>query len=536
MHLRSLRHLVAAVLVSIAASSAIAQPDDDPKSPKEPLPEGAVQRFGLTRPILRNNPVIALVAPAYSDFVAPTMTGSVRRYSLETGKPLQKDGIVESGQVAISADGKRAAVGASAASTSSTSPAARSSLPSSPPSASVSSACRRYPYRATGRRRLWLPRQEQQVDGGRLGRQSQRGTGHPRNRPARQRQSRSCRRDGKLLVTHGTPGPPLLPLPGTPIKTPKIVPNPANEPAPDMERVAQVWEVVTGKAIFRARVSGMGGNATRRGHRGGQRVRRRLRRRWSDRPVGRRHLQADADAARPQGQGVHVAIAPDGKTVASVAVRLFDPALEGRRHAARRHQRRAGPDSRSHHRLRVRRQRADHRLDDRAAVRDRLGGAPAANVCRRRWITRAASARSSSRRTARSRSPPGSMRRCFAGTSPRHHRRGSHRPPRAAARRTGASARRVADGGREMGRQHDQTRRGVRRRHRRRQVRHPAAVHADRPRHLPSERGRANRRRGRGRRPAGPTERASSGIWTRRNASSSSICPAPPRRPRPPAR
>src|ERR1700733_3526956 len=110
MGIRSLRLLVATSLVSIAGSWANAQPPEDPKNPKEPLPDGAVQRFGVTRPILRNSPVVALVGPAYTDLLAPTMTGSVRRYSLETGKPLQKDGVVEFGHVAVSADGKRAAV------------------------------------------------------------------------------------------------------------------------------------------------------------------------------------------------------------------------------------------------------------------------------------------------------------------------------------------------------------------------------------------------------------------------------------------
>ncbi len=94
----------------------------DPSSPKEPkaegeakpaddpLPDGAKQRFGVSRPILRGNPAVGLVPPGYTTLLAPTVTGGVRPYDVKTGRPLEKQEIVGPGQVVVSADGKRAAV------------------------------------------------------------------------------------------------------------------------------------------------------------------------------------------------------------------------------------------------------------------------------------------------------------------------------------------------------------------------------------------------------------------------------------------
>src|SRR5262245_25692921 len=81
-----------------------ADPADDP------LPVGAKVRFGVTRPILRTNPSVALIPPGYTNFLAPTLTGGVRRYDLGTGRPLDKKSIVGPGQVVVSANGKRAVV------------------------------------------------------------------------------------------------------------------------------------------------------------------------------------------------------------------------------------------------------------------------------------------------------------------------------------------------------------------------------------------------------------------------------------------
>src|SRR5947208_3646194 len=95
----------AALLVAV---SGFAEAQPDPAD--DPLPNGALVRFGITRPILRTGPAVGLIPPGYKNFLAPTMTGGAKRYDLSTGRPLEKKGIVGPGQVVVSADGKRAAV------------------------------------------------------------------------------------------------------------------------------------------------------------------------------------------------------------------------------------------------------------------------------------------------------------------------------------------------------------------------------------------------------------------------------------------
>src|SRR6185312_8618590 len=46
------------------------------------------------------------IGPKFHDFLAPTLEGGVRRYNLNTGRPLN-DGPVCPGNVVVSADGKR---------------------------------------------------------------------------------------------------------------------------------------------------------------------------------------------------------------------------------------------------------------------------------------------------------------------------------------------------------------------------------------------------------------------------------------------
>src|SRR5436190_21726976 len=84
--------------------------ENQAKEADDPLPPGAKQRFGVSRPILRTNPAVGLVPPRYTTLLAPTMTGGVRRYDVQTGRPLDKEGVVGPGLVVVSADGKRAAV------------------------------------------------------------------------------------------------------------------------------------------------------------------------------------------------------------------------------------------------------------------------------------------------------------------------------------------------------------------------------------------------------------------------------------------
>jgi WD40 repeat protein len=339
MGIRSLRLLAASVLVSIAGSWGIAQPEEDPKNPKEPLPDGAVQRFGVTRPIVRNSPVVALVGPAHTDFLAPTMTGSIRRYSLETGKPLQKDGVVEFGHVAVSADGKRAAVArlgsinvvdvASGEIVHAVKPPFGVVLVGVPVvSLSGDGSVLAYGGRGKNGKSMavvWdVNRNEERA---------------VIETPLRAPLHMVLSRDGKLLVTfapQATPPPIVSPIksktasPRVPIPAPDapdappvpVAPpvfNVANDAERELERAAQVWEVVTGKAIFRARVSGMGGNVVAAAIAPDNEF---VAVSAGDGPVDLWDVGAcklTQTLLGRKGQGVQIAIAPDGKTVASVA-------------------------------------------------------------------------------------------------------------------------------------------------------------------------------------------------------------------------
>src|SRR6478752_4020669 len=107
MPVRLLR-LVLLLATPICVVSVVTAQPQDPAD--DPLPKGAKVRFCVTRPILRLNPQVALLPPRYTDFLAPTMTGGIRRYDLATGRPLDKKGVVGPGTVVVSADGARAAV------------------------------------------------------------------------------------------------------------------------------------------------------------------------------------------------------------------------------------------------------------------------------------------------------------------------------------------------------------------------------------------------------------------------------------------
>ena len=107
MSVRLLRFSLVGAALFIAVTVWAVQPPDPAD---DPLPKGAKVRFGVTRPILRTGPGVALLPGGYTNFVAPTMSGGIRRYDLGTGRPLDKRGIVGPGHVVVSADGKRAAV------------------------------------------------------------------------------------------------------------------------------------------------------------------------------------------------------------------------------------------------------------------------------------------------------------------------------------------------------------------------------------------------------------------------------------------
>ena len=71
--------LGAALLLTVSAAATQPEPPAPPDPADDPLPEGAKTRFGVTRPILRTGPAVAILAPKYEDFLAPTVSNGVRR-------------------------------------------------------------------------------------------------------------------------------------------------------------------------------------------------------------------------------------------------------------------------------------------------------------------------------------------------------------------------------------------------------------------------------------------------------------------------
>jgi WD40 repeat protein len=315
----------ALALLAFQTARVEAQPKEPPR---EPLPEGAAQRFGVSRPILRNNPTVALLGPKYVDFLAPTMTGGIRRYSLETGKPLDKNGIVDVGQVVVSADGKRAAVSRPGAVSVVEVATGRVLLAATPPLGVVFVDFPGVALNADGKVLAYGARTK---DGGgsiivwdvdrdeKIARLDtfQRAPVHPLLSP-----------DGKIAVSFGGPPPPKEKQPGDKIakKTPKtpVPPMPPFPPmpeptAPESVRFAQVWEVGAETELFRAHVSGMGGSVVAATF-GPDDL---LAVSSGDGPIDLWHAATGKHLRTllgRRGQGSCVAISPDGKTIASVAI------------------------------------------------------------------------------------------------------------------------------------------------------------------------------------------------------------------------
>src|SRR5262249_51356221 len=123
-------------------------------------------------------------------------------------------------------------------------------------------------------------------------------------------------RDGKYLVTLGPPPP----APTVRQTQPGTKPPPTPEEPTDTARMAQVWEVEGGKELFKARVTGMGGVVVS----------------GAFSPDGKRLALSAGDGPVDvwdvktgkriqtllghKGQGVKVAFAPDGKTLASIGL------------------------------------------------------------------------------------------------------------------------------------------------------------------------------------------------------------------------
>jgi hypothetical protein len=253
MTLRPALFLVFGLLVLLALPLFAQQPAEPAA---DPLPPGALVRFGTTRPILRTSPAVALIPPKYTNFLAPTMTGGMKRYDLGTGRPLQKNGIVGPGQVIVSADGKRAAVALSGVIKIFEVATGKELLAVKPPEGVVLAGVPGVSLSADGKilaftgKGLDIRGEVVVLDVDQNEVLAQCTT----SQTAPVYVTLSC--DGKTLVSYGPPMP-------APTLTPPPKPKVAQEIEPfetDDARTAQVWEVASGRELFKARVTGMGGN------------------------------------------------------------------------------------------------------------------------------------------------------------------------------------------------------------------------------------------------------------------------------------
>ena len=306
--------LLTPFLLADASEPEKPDPEREARQAGDPLPTGATVRFGVTRPILRTNPAVALVPPGYTTMLAPTMTGGVRRYDVATGQPLDKKGVVGPGHVVVSHNGKRAVVARPGTITMVDVATGKQILSVEPPEGvlivgtpgvALSEDGKVLAYGARGRDKkgvvvVWdVDKNEElaQVE------TVQAAPIFP-----------ELSRDGKTLVSHGPPLPAPTVNPAPPPAKPIVLPN----TSPDAARTAQVWEVAGGKELFKARVTGMGGAVAAAAFSAdGDRVVLSS----GDGPIDVWDVKT---AKRLQtllgckGQGARVAISPDGKTIASI--------------------------------------------------------------------------------------------------------------------------------------------------------------------------------------------------------------------------
>jgi WD40 repeat protein len=285
--------------------------DPKPEATNDPLPPGAKARFGVTRPILRTGPAIGLIPPACTNFLAPTLSGGVRRYDLAAGRPLDKNGVVGPGHVVVAAEGKRAVVAWPGGITVVEVATGKTILAVTPAEGvlivgisgvALSADGTVLAYGARGRERkgvviVW------DVDRNReLGRfeTAQTAAVHPNLSP-----------DGKTVITHGPPLPPPTVNAANQLNKPEV--------EPDSARTAQVWDVETRKELCQARVTGMGGRVVTSAFTPDGSI---VAVSAGDGPVDLWEVKTGKrlhTLLGRKGQGVRVAIAPDGKTVASIA-------------------------------------------------------------------------------------------------------------------------------------------------------------------------------------------------------------------------
>ena len=249
------------VVLLLVLPRVAAQPESKPQDPADdPLPAGAKLRFGVTRPILRGNPAVALLPGNYTSFLAPTVSGGVRQYDLGTGRPLKKAEnagmLISPGRVEVSASGKRALVARPGLLTVIEIETGKQLLAVKPPEGVII---------------VGTPGASLSADGNVLayGGRGQDGKGVvvvwdlERNEQLARIETVQAApvfpllsQDGKTLVSHGPPAP--APTVRDQSSPPAPMP-PMPKTDPDEARTAQIWEVEGGKELFRARVTGMGG-------------------------------------------------------------------------------------------------------------------------------------------------------------------------------------------------------------------------------------------------------------------------------------
>lgn len=305
-----------AFLLAVSATATQPEPPAPPDPADDPLPEGAKTRFGVTRPILRTGPAVAILPPKFTDFLAPTVSNGVRRYHLGTGRPFEKvkKGVNEigPGRVVASADGKRAVVVRAGTLTVVEAATGKFLNAVKPPEGVVLQGLSGASFSGDGKTLAYGgrgPDGKGMVVVWDLVKDEQVALIETEQKPP---VSPTLSRDGKTLVTHG-------PTPAAP----RIVLNPADGPKdpvpePDPARAAQVWDVETGKELFKAQVSGMGGMVVASAFSpDGTRVAVSA----ADGPVDVWDVKAGKrmhTLLGRKGQGVRVAFSADGKKVASI--------------------------------------------------------------------------------------------------------------------------------------------------------------------------------------------------------------------------
>ncbi len=301
-----------AIFLSHASAFVSAQPAKPAAPADDPLPKGAKVRYGITRPILRTSPHVALLPGAYTNFLAPTMSGGIRRYDLSWCRPLQRDGIVGPGQVVVSADGKRAAVARPGALNVVEVATGKELLAVIPPDGVIIVGVPGVSLSGDGKVMAYAVRGLENrgevvvcdVDRNEVIAQVETAQFHPVHP--------TLSRDAKTLVPHGpaAPAPTLGPA--------KEQPPPKTAAAADALRTAQIWEVATSKELFKARVTGMSGILVASALSSDGEL---LALSAGDGPIDLFDVKTGKRTHTLLGrksQGVRVAISPDGKTIASV--------------------------------------------------------------------------------------------------------------------------------------------------------------------------------------------------------------------------